>query len=241
MDKVLDAYREQVLRWNRQINLISRQATADRLERLILQSRNSWKRLAESDPGGFSPDTRLWYFDLGSGAGFPGFIWHLLAANDGVPIRTRLVEPREKRAWFLNRLDSLEGVAPLEVLADRWENAAATDTAAANESPDPTHVLLSLKALHLTDTEVLDGLIPFLLPAQDYQGSIGALKVLIARFYPPGQAWDDDLAQDLKIPPSGEARAFPGWEFQGAGGSVLLSKSPRGASLVLSRYIANPS
>lgn len=240
VDKVLDAYREQVLRWNRQINLISRQATADRLERLILQSRNSWKRLAEDREDGFSPKTRLWYFDLGSGAGLPGFIWHLQAAADGIPIRTRLVEPREKRAWFLDRLNSLAGVAPMEVLADRWENAAGGG-GEPNGPADPTHILISLKALHLTDTEVLNGLIPFLTPLQGTQGPPSGLGVLIARFYPPGQSWSEDLARNLKIPPPGQSLAFRDWEFQGEGGSVLLSKSPRGASLVLSRYIANPS
>ena len=240
VDKVLDAYREQVLRWNRQINLVSRQATADRLERLILQSRNSWKRLAEDQEDGFSPNNRLWYFDLGSGAGLPGFIWHLQATVEGIPIRTRLVEPREKRAWFLDRLNSLAGVAPLEVLAERWENAAGGGEEP-NGPADPTHVLISLKALHLTDTEVLDGLIPFLTPPQRAQGAPFDLKVLIARFYPPGQAWSEDLAQDLKIPPAGKFQTFPDWEFAGAGGDVLLSNSPRGASLVLSRYVANPS
>ncbi len=242
VDRTLDAYREQVLRWNRQINLISRQSTTDRLERLILQSRNSWNQLTESETDGFSPKNSLWYFDLGSGAGFPGFIWHLLATADGIPIRTRLVEPREKRAWFLNRLNGLDGVAPLEVLGERWEKACGGGLAAANPAgTDPTHILISLKALHLTDTEVLGGLIPFLVPTSTAPGSAGDLKILIARFYPPDQAWSEELAQDLDIPPSGEARAFPGWDFLGTGGGVLLAKSPRGASLVLSRYIANSS
>ena len=145
---------------------------------------------------------------------------------------------RRKRAWFLNRLNSLDGVAPLEVLAGRWDNSAGGEPGAANELDDPTHILISLKALHLTDPEVLGGLIPFLPQSQDTPAASGDLKVLIARFYPPGQTWSDDLAQDLKIPPSGEVQAFPDWEFRGTGGSVLLSKAPQGASLVLSRYIA---
>lgn len=243
IDTVLDAYREQVLRWNRQINLVSRQAPADRLERLILQSRNTWKLLTEAEADDFSPKTRLWYFDLGSGAGLPGFIWHLKAAADGISIRTRLVEPREKRAWFLNRLNGLEGVAPLEVLEDRWEDSAGNclgvdDPSGSMGPTDPTHILISLKALHLTDTEVIGGLIPFLDAAPR---DPGGPKVLIARFYPPGQIWNEDLARNLEIPPSGEARAFSGWEFKGTGGGVLLAKSPRGASLVFSRYKANPS
>ncbi len=243
VDRVLDAYREQVLRWNRQINLVSRQAPADRLERLILQSRNTWKLLTEAEAIDFSPRTRLWYFDLGSGAGLPGFIWHLEAVSAGIAVRTRLVEPREKRAWFLNRLNSLDGVEPLEVLEDRWENAAGDhpsvdDPSGVQDLTDPTQALISLKALHLTDTTVLGGLVPFLSRGP---GASRDLRILITRFYPPGQVWNEDLALDLEIPPSGEARAFPGWEFQGTGGGVLLAKSPRGASLVFSRYIARSS
>ena len=241
LDKALDAYREQVLRWNSQINLISRKATPERLEGLILQCRNSWKRLVETETEGFSPNTRLRYFDLGSGAGLPGFIWHVQAAVGGIPIRTLLVEPREKRAWFLNRLNSLDGIPPLEVSARSWEDAAGEDPEAGAGLADATHILISLKALHLTDTMVLAGLAPFLRVGRTTADAPGGIKVLIARFYPPGQAWNEDLARDLEIPPPGEARALSEWKFQGAGGSVLLAESPRGASLVLSRYAANPA
>lgn len=241
LDRVLDAYREQVLRWNRQINLVSRQDTAGRLERLILQCRHGWTHLAETALKDISPESRLWYFDLGSGGGLPGFVWHMQAATAGIPIRTLLVEPREKRAWFLDRLNGLDGAAPLGVWADRWGAAVGEDPwPAIGKDPElnqPTHILVSLKALHLTDSEVVEGLLPYLPPARN---TIKAPKILIARFYPPGQAWDEELAQNLEIPPSEEVRAFPGWEFRGMGGSVLLSRSPRGASLVLSPYSARP-
>jgi hypothetical protein len=226
-----------VLRWNRQINLVSRKASVGLLEHLILQCRHGWVRLAETGLSGLSSESRLWYFDLGSGGGLPGFIWHVQATEAGIPVRTLLVEPREKRAWFLDRLNGLAEVTPLGVWADRWGSDTEDDPRQPVEPDDgldnPTHILVSLKALHLTDTEVLEGLVPFM-PAD--LGSSEAPKILIARFYPPGQAWNEELAQNLEIPPPGETRTFPGWEFQGEGGSVLLAKSSRGASLVLSPY-----
>lgn len=239
LDRVLDSYREQVLRWNRQINLVSRQASAGLLERLILQCRNGWVRLMEADLGDLSPDSRLWYFDLGSGGGLPGFIWHAQTTEAGIPVRSLLVEPREKRAWFLDRLNGLAEVAPFGVWDERWGGDTGGDPWLSADKTDgldiPTHILVSLKALHLTDPEVLEGLAPFM-PA-DLGGSEPP-KLLIARFYPPGQVWSEELAQNLEIPPSGETRTLPGWEFQGKGGSVLLAHSPRGASLVLSPYVS---
>ena len=239
LDRILDAYREQVLRWNRQINLVSRQASAGLLERLVLQCRHSWTRLMEENLSDLSAESRLWYFDLGSGGGLPGFIWHVQAAEARIPIRTLLVEPREKRAWFLDRLNGLNEVAPFGVWADRWGSSAGDNPWSPDDlvggMDNPTHILVSLKALHLTDAEVLAGLVPFM--SAD-PGASGAPKVLIARFYPPGQVWSEDLAQNLEIPPSGETRTFPGWDFQGEGGSVLLASSPGGASLVLSPYVS---
>lgn len=241
LDRVLDAYREQVLRWNRQINLVSRQASVVLLERLILQCRHGWTRLTEAGLSDLSPESRLWYFDLGSGGGLPGFIWHVQATEAGIPVRTLLVEPREKRAWFLDRLKGLAEVAPLGVWAERWGDDTGGDSWSSANRADgldsPTHILISLKALHLTDTEVLEGLAPFM-PAD--AGGSGAPKILIARFYPPDQAWDEELAQNLEIPPAGDTRTFPGWELQGEGGSVLLADSPLGASLVLSPYASRP-
>ena len=227
LDQLLEEYRRQVLRWNRQINLISRQESPDRLEGLIQQCREAWDHLASSEEAGWPAASGLWYFDLGSGAGLPGFVWHAQAARAGQKIRTWLVEPREKRAWFLDRLNHLEKTEPMTVVAGRWGEVEIETPA--SESP-PSHILISLKALHLTDTEVLDGLAPWL-PGQ------AESSLLLARFYPPEQRWSQELEEELEILPSGAERTRGGRVFRSKGGRVLAPGSSRGASLVLVEYL----
>lgn len=235
LENTLLRYREQVLRWNRQINLVSRQDTEETLEDLILQCRDAWDglfgayNLAEAGP--------LWYFDLGSGGGLPGFVWHAQAEAANLAIRTWLVEPREKRAWFLNRLNGLLEKNPTTVLAGRW--GEFEDFEPINGDLTPSVALVSLKALHLTDAEVLKGLAPVLTNTPEGHVAPDPISVLIARFYPPEQAWTAVLAADLEIPASGADRSFGGCAFEGRGGSILPPESPGGASLVLSEYLTS--
>jgi hypothetical protein len=237
LDKVLKGYCEQVLRWNRQINLISRRDSADTLEDLVEQCHEAWNELMEA--GKLQSVGLLWLFDLGSGGGLPGFIWHAQAEAANLPIRTWLVEPREKRAWFLNRLNGLLGANPTTVLAGRW--GEIDDFGPFAEEATPSVALVSLKALHLTDSEVLAGLAPVLADSLAGSASIGPLKVLIARFYPPEQVWTTVLARDLEIPAAGTALSFAGLAFEGQGGTVQPPGSPEGASLVLSEYLTRIS
>jgi hypothetical protein len=158
LEKSLQGYTEQVLRWNRQINLVSRQDPRGNLAGLVRQCREAWSVLAAEQD--FQPDERLWYFDLGSGGGLPGFVWHALAVDAGLNLATWLVEPREKRAWFLNRLSGLLEGAPLTVLSSRW--GEIDDFGPFGDKTGPARVVVSLKALHLTDSEVLAGLAPAL-------------------------------------------------------------------------------
>ena len=234
LDKLLEEYRAQVLRWNRQINLVSRRESAGRLTGLIQQCRSAWDDLMAARPAGLESASGLWYFDLGSGAGLPGFVWHHQAIQSGLGIRTWLVEPREKRAWFLDRLNHLEGAVPATVVAGRWgdpESGILAGDAA------PSHILVSLKALHLTDPEVLAGLAPVLaqLPEE------GSPPVLIARFYPSEQVWSEELAGDLDIPPAGEERIHGRYRFLAKGGRILAPGLRGGAGLVLSEYLAESS
>ncbi len=237
IDGILDDYRKQVLRWNHQINLISRQDSTGRLEGLIHQCRDCWSRLAASGVSDLTEASRLWYFDLGSGAGLPGIVWHLQMAAAGLSVRTLLVEPREKRAWFLRRVAHLVDPESLYVAANRWGEIGKYDFADAIHKPSPSHVLISLKALRLPDSEVLAGLAPFLGIAESAEtGAAAETALLIARFYPPDQQWSEDLAGELDIPPAGRLRGTPSRLFKSEGGRVLQPATPSGASLVLSGY-----
>ena len=241
LDRLLNDYRRQVLRWNRQINLVSRLDTEEMLQGLIHQCRGAWDRLTASGSAGLSSAADLWYFDLGSGAGLPGFVWHAQAVAGGLPVRTWLVEPREKRAWFLNRLNNLGCPEPVIVRSARWGDLAGDDFGVPAGEPAPSHVLISLKALHLTDVQVLEGLNPLLSHLGPVAGDGGPVTVLIVRFYPPEQAWNQKLADDLEIPGPGGVHDLAGRSFRGLGGKILPALSPRGAGLVLSAYMTDPA
>ena len=105
--------------------------------------------------------------------------------------------------------------------------------AAAGPEPLPSHILISLKALRLTDAVVLAGLAPFLASRQERD-----IALTIARFYPPEQEWTADLAKDLDIPAAGQEsrgriQAVPGSRGPGR----LPPATPREASLVISEYL----
>jgi hypothetical protein len=234
---ILDDYRNLVLRWNRRINLITRRDTAGRLDKLIHQCRNGWDRLADSDTAGLAEASRLWYFDLGSGGGLPGVVWHVQMVAAKLPVRTILVEPREKRAWFLERVAHLVGPDSLHVWAHRWEDAPKEGLGDPHLAARPSHVLISLKALKLSDTTVLAGLAPILEAGGTQEASAeDTPTILIARFHPPDQKWSKGLADELGIPEAGHLHSTPSFLFQSRGGRVLAPATLPGASLVLSEY-----
>jgi hypothetical protein len=123
--ELLGAYRAELLRWNQQINLLSRrdaEGTADTLIRQCLDAFEMWWLAsgAELTAGG-----ALRLFDLGSGGGLPAFVWLAQLKARGVVTRATLVEPRAKRAWFLERLTHLPGAPAFEVVASRWGDRLA--------------------------------------------------------------------------------------------------------------------
>jgi len=237
IDRVLDEYRKQVLRWNDQINLVSRKDTAGRLDGLIQQCRSGWNRLATTGISDLEEASRIWYFDLGSGAGLPGIVWHVQMAAADLPVRTLLVEPREKRAWFLERMAHQVGAERLHVEANRWGDTGKSEFPGETHEPGPSHILISLKALHLSDSAVLEGLTPFLETAANSESATAdKISLLIVRFYPPDQTWTEDLAGELDILPEGRERGTASQQFKSAGGSVLQPSTLPGATLVLSRY-----
>jgi hypothetical protein len=222
----LAAYRDEVLRWNRQINLISRQDSGQQLDELIEQCRRAFAAVFAAEAAALRGS--VLYCDLGAGGGLPGFVWHERLLRDAGRVESWLVEPREKRAWFLERVARLAGPPAYGVLRGRWGEVKAG-------SDQPVDVaLVSLKALFLSDLEVLEGLAklradPATLPA----------RVVIARFHPPGTEWSDALARRLGW--AGVGRAAGPW--QGASAEALAVAGARGstASIVVSRYVSRAS
>jgi hypothetical protein len=219
----LDGYRDEVLRWNASINLVSRRDTARRLDALIRQCRDAAAALATAGPPlGLDPAGDLLYLDVGAGGGLPGVAWHDRFVATDRRVATWFVEPREKRAWFLTRV-ARELPPTCAVLRGAWGEVAPP-------VPDRApRVLVSLKALHLDDEEVLAGLAPFVAPPAE---------LVIARFHPPDQVWTADLAHSLAIPEPGTCRSWGGGTATARAAGLLspATSDPEAASLVISRY-----
>jgi len=150
----------EVLRWNTRFSLISRVDPEARLLALQQECDAAFRVLYEAWPGlrsgGAGAELPLRYLDLGSGGGFPGLIWHAWLQDVGLPgmrhAGTLLIEPRDKRAWLLEHVARSVGW-PLEVRRIAWGRR----TPLALSSPAPAHDLITLKALRLTDAEILAG------------------------------------------------------------------------------------
>ncbi len=240
-----EAFREELLRWNQQINLVSRQETSDRLDGLFRQCIGGVGAVAqviERLNTSFGPGYLSHYFDLGSGGGLPGVLWHIifsdnLPGNPGVgspkqALITHLVEPREKRAWFLNRLNRIPEIPVFEVLHGRWGDVCINPGVVSIEKQARAIILISLKALHLDDEKVLAGLSSAMaLSSLPY-------RVIITRYYPPEQILDNELVSSLGIPSSGFEVQVDGVQYCSLGGEVVpLAQPGEGlASIVVSSY-----
>ena len=237
---LIESFRDEILRWNKQINLVSRQETGGRLDGLFGQCIGGfepvWNKLTRQGDRAVS---RIYYFDLGSGGGLPGVLWHILFSEKTTvtpeitrPVQTWLVEPREKRAWFLNRLNRIPQMPTFGVLRGRWGEVSFLDGVFSSPGLASSAVVISLKALHLDDSEVLGGL------RGAFSANSSSVDVLIVRYYPPAQKFDQDLLDLLKIPTEGSFREIDGFVYRALGGSVVPLMGPGEglASLVLSSY-----
>jgi hypothetical protein len=229
-DAVLEAFQAELLRWNRQINLVSRRDTARRIDDLVRQCDVACdvlirhERQARRDPAA-GP---LLYCDLGAGGGLPGFIWHRRLLRDGVRLQSWLVEPREKRAWFLERVARLQGAEAYGVLQGRWGEVSAPAPWRADAA------LLSLKALRLQDAEILAGLEVLAGP-----GATLPTRVVIVRFHPAGQVLTAELAADLgMVAPGGHLGR---WRSGGPEVLAVAAGDHEPATLVVSTYAARNS
>jgi hypothetical protein len=152
----LEVLAGEILRWNRSINLVTRVDTGRQLDRLIRHCLAGWELAAAHLAANWAGFGGHAYVDLGSGGGLPGLVWAAARRRDARADLgpTHLVEPRAKRAWFLQRTIramALEGVAVAPI---RWGEGTVPAPGLLGR---PT--LVSLKALRLDDSEVATGLI----------------------------------------------------------------------------------
>jgi len=216
---IWERYHREIRRWNRQINLVSRfrgEANLGILTRDCWDAAENLPRLlsgfsypARSDLFGESTGTlplrvpAVVYIDIGSGAGFPGVVWHLwlqrkLAAQASErpnPLQTVLVEPRQKRAWFLHRVVRLLELGSVMVWEGRWEEHRQEWDSWSSQASG-TLWLFSLRALNMPDASVISG----------WRKASGRTRLgsddrlVICRFRPSGSVPPEDQKKELTLP-----------------------------------------
>lgn len=230
--KLLDAYRAELLRWNRQISLVSRRDPEQVADTLIRQCLDAFGLWWSASGAALAQGGALRVFDLGSGGGLPGFVWLAQLAAQGVALEATLVEPRAKRAWFLERLGQLPGAPRFAVAAARWGEIVPGGAGPALAADTP--ILFTLKALRLPEPAILAGLGALPGPARPAAGAI----VELVRFQPATGASAKGLARELEVPAPGDVFAADGLACR-AGDSRLLTPARRraeAAGLFVSRH-----
>ena len=162
----LHAHYEELRRWSPKVDLIGPGAEAEIFERHYAESLAALPWL---------PSGPFRLADLGSGAGFPGFV--LAAARPDA--ETWLVEPRERRAAFLSSA-ARKGGLTVKVLAARVDSHATTAL------PDRIQVT-TLRALRL-DRPLLRALTPHLAPGASVLFWAGGVEPELLPGFEPGRS-----------------------------------------------------
>ncbi len=122
-----------------------------------------------------------------------------------------------------------------DALHGRWGEVAVAGLGESPELKKQQVIVISLKALHLDDLVILQGLGAAF---SSRPGFLVGKSILLARYYPPEQSFDSKLASQLKISPANELVGVGDYIYKSGGGDVLaLGPSGHGlASLVVSSY-----
>ena len=136
----LTRYAELLGAWNRKINLVSKSTLDDVWSRHFLDSAQLFAEIPQ--------DART-VADFGSGAGFPGLVVAILAAEQRPDLKTILVESDQRKAVFLRTVAQQLAVA-VDVRAARIEEVPplGADVVMARALA-PLSTLLGLAARHL--------------------------------------------------------------------------------------------
>lgn len=109
--RAISTYIDVLLKWNARINLTAIREPSEMVQRHFGESLFAAKHLLEQN----LPQTAI---DLGSGAGFPGVPFALLAPE----VQVTLIESQQKKATFLKELVHALGLKNVKVFSDRGEN-----------------------------------------------------------------------------------------------------------------------
>ncbi len=107
----LQIYLEELFCWNPTLGLISKREPERTAAKLVRLSVDLWD-FAAGACGLSSTSARLRFVEIGSGGGFPGIVWKLVVPE----LEALLVERKERRAVFLERLVRRLALSNLEVI-----------------------------------------------------------------------------------------------------------------------------
>lgn len=140
--RLLRKYRDLLVTWNRRLDLVA-PATPEGILRAHVMDGLLLLAMCEPPAGGE-------VVDVGSGAGLPGLVWAVARPD----LRLLLLEPRRKRAAFLERALAELGVRNADVDARRAEEAGTDprwqgrfDVAVARAVATPEQVLRVARGL----------------------------------------------------------------------------------------------
>lgn len=112
----LKAYEASLHEWQERMNLVSRNSLENAWQRHFLDSMQVFELLPQ--------DIEIVY-DFGSGAGFPGMVLAVMAAEKTPYLKFKLVESIKKKTLYLNEVASICGLNNVEVLNKRIEDIPA--------------------------------------------------------------------------------------------------------------------
>lgn len=203
----LEILSREILIWNSRINLVTRQQTERKLATMLAHCLAAWE-LARQALGDHDWFATCPYVDIGSGAGLPGLVWASAREHLGHTGPVHLIEPRRRRAWFLQRAAGAMALQGVRVANQRWAEGLLSPPL-----PATIPALVSLKALKMDDRTILAGV-----AAPAYCVSPPP-EVAILRFLPAavqkatGRApTDTEIADGVAAGDDGGPPAGPGYQ-----------------------------
>lgn len=109
----LKTYEASLREWQKKFNLVSNASLDDAWNRHFLDSAQLFK---------YIPNSAKNVVDFGSGAGFPGMVLAIMAAEKTPYLNFFLIESITKKTLYLNEVKNLTGINNVKIINDRIEN-----------------------------------------------------------------------------------------------------------------------
>ena len=167
--RAISTYIDLLLKWNARMNLTAIRKPSEIVQRHFGESLFAAKYLLEQQ----WPQTAI---DLGSGAGFPGVPFAMLAPD----VQVTLIESQQKKATFLKELVRVLELKNVKVFGDRAENYCETAELVMLRAVEKFQDALKM-AISLTSRGGRVGLM------------IGSGQVELARSLSPEISWGDSV------------------------------------------------